>query len=81
MSYGVDAHVEVAFPARGRRFAVTQTHWFRVDGGTVVEHWANRDDLGMGRQLGWTPPTPLYLARMVVATRRARTAAAARRSR
>ena len=40
--------------------------------GKVAEHWANRDDLGMGQQLGWNPPTPLYLARMLLATRRAR---------
>ena len=40
--------------------------------GRVAEHWANRDDLGMGQQLGWTPPTPLYLARMLLATHAAR---------
>ena len=42
--------------------------------GKVAEHWANRDDLGMGEQLGWTPPTPVYLVRMLVGTRRARRA-------
>jgi hypothetical protein len=36
---------------------------WRVRNGKIAEHWANRDDLGMGEQLGWTPPTPLYLAR------------------
>ena len=75
VAYRADARVEVVFPARGRTFAVTQTHWFRVVGGAVIEHWANRDDLGMGQQLGWTPPSPVYLARMAVATRAARTAA------
>ena len=40
--------------------------------GKVGEHWANRDDLGMGQQLGWNPPTPLYLLRMLLATRAAR---------
>jgi len=39
--------------------------------GKVAEHWANRDDLGMGQQLGWNPPTPLYLPRMLLASRRA----------
>jgi hypothetical protein len=48
--------------------------------GKVAEHWANRDDLGMGQQLGWTPPTPLYLARMLLARRRVRRAAAAART-
>ena len=62
----------MAFPPRGRTFTITQTHWFRMRDGRVAEHWANRDDLGMGQQLGWNPPTPLYLVRMLLATRRAR---------
>ena len=72
VAYGPDAEIAVVFPPRGRSFAVTQTHWFRMEDGRVAEHWANRDDLGMGQQLGWNPPTPLYLARMLLATRRAR---------
>jgi predicted ester cyclase len=43
-------------PNHGRSFAVTQTHWFRMRDGLVVEHWANRDDLGMATQLGWLGP-------------------------
>jgi predicted ester cyclase len=73
-AYRPDGEVEVVFPPRGRRFAVTQTHWFRMRDGKVAEHWANRDDLGMGKQLGWTPPTPPYLLRMLLARRRARRA-------
>jgi predicted ester cyclase len=76
VAYGADARVEMVFPPRGRSFAVTQTHWFRVLDGLVIEHWANRDDSGMGQQLGWTPPSPVYLARMALATRAARKAAA-----
>jgi hypothetical protein len=68
------------FPPRGRRFAVTQTHWFRMRDGKVAEHWANRDDLGMGQQLGWTPPTPSCIVRMLLARRRVRRAAAAART-
>ena len=49
------AVVEV-LPNHGRSFAVTQTHWFRMRDGLVVEHWANRDDLGMAVQLGWFGP-------------------------
>ena len=75
VAYGPDAAVAVAFPPRGRTFAVTQTHWFRMRDGRVAEHWANRDDLGMGQQLGWTPPTPAYLVRMLLATRKARAGA------
>ena len=72
VGYGPDARPTQAFPPTGRRFAVTQSHWFRMRDGLVVEHWANRDDLGMATQLGWTPPAPLYLVRMLIATRRAR---------
>ena len=72
VGYGPDARPTQAFPPTGRRFATTQTHWFRVAEGKVVEHWANRDDLGTAMQLGWTPPSPLYLVRMLLATRRAR---------
>ena len=72
VAYQPDAEVAVAFPPRGRTFAVTQTHWFRMRDGRVAEHWANRDDLGMGQQLGWNPPTPGYLVRMLLETRRAR---------
>ena len=72
VAYRPDGEIAAVFPPRGRTFAVTQTHWFRMRDGRVAEHWANRDDLGMGQQLGWNPPTPVYLARMLLATRRAR---------
>ena len=72
VAYGADAPPAQAFPPTGKQFATTQTHWFRVADGKVVEHWANRDDLGTAVQLGWTPPSPLYLVRMLLATRRAR---------
>jgi ketosteroid isomerase-like protein len=44
--------------ATGRAYRVTQSHWLRVRDGLVVEHWANRDDLGMAVQLGWVPGAP-----------------------
>lgn len=56
VNYGPGGEVVASFSATGRQFAVTQTHWFRVSDGRVTEHWANRDDLGMGAQLGWGPP-------------------------
>jgi predicted ester cyclase len=71
-AYEPNGDIAVVFPPRGRTFSVTQTHWFRMSDGKVAEHWANRDDLGMGQQLGWNPPTPLYLVRMLLATSRAR---------
>ena len=73
-NYGQDGRVSAAFPPTGRRFTSTQTHWFRIADGKVIEHWANRDDLGMSMQLGWIS-SPLYLLRMVLATRRARATA------
>ena len=60
----------------GKTFASTQTHWLRIADDKVIEHWANRDDLGMAVELGWVPPTPLYLLRSALAKRRARCAAA-----
>ena len=80
VAYEPDGAIGAVFPPLGRRFAVTQTHWFRMRDGKVAEHWANRDDLGMGQQLGWTPPTPPYIARMLLARRRMRRAAGATRT-
>lgn len=72
VAYDADAQVEEAFPPTGERFATTQTHWCRIEDGKLIEHWANRDDLGMAKQLGWVPPTPAYLGRMALAKRRAK---------
>ncbi|MBL1074229.1 ester cyclase [Nocardia sp. 2] len=69
--YREDGLVDQVFPPTGRTFAVTQTHWLRIAEGRVIEHWANRDDLGQAVQLGWVPPTPGYLLRMARATRKA----------
>lgn len=76
VAYDERGAVAQAFPATGRRFAITQTHWFRMKDGQVVEHWANRDDMGLARQLGWVPPSPAFLLRMARATRQARRSAA-----
>jgi hypothetical protein len=68
MSFGGgNRHAGMA-PGTGR----TQSHWFRLEDGRIIEHWANRDDLGMARQLGWIPPSPGYLLRMARAKRQAR---------
>jgi predicted ester cyclase len=75
VTYDEQARVARAFPATGRPFAVTQTHWQRIRDGQVVEHWANRDDQGLALQADWVPPTPLYLIRCARATARARRAA------
>lgn len=76
VNYDANARPAQAFPPTGKRFATTQTHWCRMADGKIIEHWANRDDLGTAIQLGWTPPSPRYLVRMLLASRRARREAA-----
>jgi predicted ester cyclase len=70
--YTPDGEIDAAFPPTNRTFAMTQSHWVRVEDGKIVEHWANRDDLGHAKQLRWLPPTPTYLIRMARAKSRAR---------
>jgi predicted ester cyclase len=73
--YTSGGEVDTVFPPTGKTFAITQSHWLRIEDGKVVEHWANRDDLGQAKQLGWVPPTPAYLFRMARAKSRAKRAA------
>ena len=68
--YTPEGAVDAVFPPTGRAFAMAQSHWFRVEDGRIVEHWATRDDLGTAKQLGWLPPTPRYLVKMARAKRR-----------
>ena len=70
--YTADGEIDTAFPPTGKTFSIPQSHWFRVEDDKVIDHWANRDDLGQARQLGWIPPTPVYLLRMARAKGRAR---------
>jgi predicted ester cyclase len=63
--------LDTVFPPTNKSFATTQSHWFRLQDGLIIEHWANRDDLGTAKQLGWVPPTPVYLVKMMRAKRRA----------
>jgi len=72
VTYDADGHATQAMPSRGRSFAVHQTHWLRLADGLIVEHWADRDDLGLAVACGWVPPSPAYLIRMAVHLRRAR---------
>lgn len=69
--YDEAGEIETVFPPTHKSFAMTQSHWFRMRDGVILEHWANRDDLGTGKQLGWVPPTPGYLLRMAAAKRKA----------
>ena len=42
----------------GRTFEVQHIHMYRFRDGKIAEHFANRDDVGMMRQLGPLPPPP-----------------------
>ena len=61
--------VDTVFPPTGKTFAATLSHWFRIQDGMIIEHWENRDDLGMAKEVGWVPPTPVYLVKMARAKR------------
>ena len=69
-----DGAVTEVFPPTGRRFAARQVHWFRIVDGAIAEHDAVRDDLGMAKQVGWIPPTPAFIVRMLLARWRERAA-------
>ena len=49
---GRDVGPFAGVPVTGREVSVEHTHIVRILDGKVVEHWANRDDAGMLRQLG-----------------------------
>ena len=69
-----DGEVTDVFPSTSRAFSVEQTHWYRIANGAVAEHDAVRDDLGMAKQLGWIPPRPGYIIRMLLGRWRERRA-------
>ena len=58
VTYGEAGAVRQAMPPTTKTFAATQSHWFRLADGKVIEHWANRDDLAMAEQLDRFPPRP-----------------------
>ena len=51
----VNGGMLVGVPPTGKRFEVTHIHWYKMRDGKIIEHWANRDDLGMMQQLGLVP--------------------------
>ena len=42
-------------PPTGKTFSVQQIHIYRIADGKIIEHWACRDDLDQGIQLGLIP--------------------------
>lgn len=57
-SFPVDGGMLVGVQPTGRTFEVQHIHMYRVLDGKIAEHFANRDDVGMMRQLGLLPPPP-----------------------
>ena len=45
----------LGLPPTGKHVSNTSIHIFRFADGQLVEHWANRDDLGLMQQLGVIP--------------------------
>jgi predicted ester cyclase len=54
--FPVDGGMLVGVQPTGRSFQVQHMHMFRVVHGKIADHFANRDDVGMMRQLGLLPP-------------------------
>ena len=40
----------------GAKFEAQHIHWYKLRDGKIIEHYANRDDIGMMQQLGLLPP-------------------------
>jgi steroid delta-isomerase-like uncharacterized protein len=45
----------MGMPASHKRYSIEEIHVFRIDGGKVVEHWHQFDQMGMMKQLGVMP--------------------------
>jgi predicted ester cyclase len=54
--FPVDGGMLVGVQPTGRSFEVQDMHMYRVLDGRIAEHFANRDDVGMMRQLSLIPP-------------------------
>ena len=48
----VNSGIYTGVPPTGKQYTVQHMHLFRVVDGKLVEHWANRDDLGAAHQIG-----------------------------
>ena len=59
LQFPVDGGMLVGVQPTGRTFEVQHIHMYRVLDGKIAEHFANRDDVGMMRQLGLLQPPPL----------------------
>jgi predicted ester cyclase len=54
--FPVDGGMLVGVEPTGRSFEVQHIHMYRIVDGKIADHFANRDDVGIMRQLGLLPP-------------------------
>ena len=53
----VNGGMLVGLAPTGKSFEAQHIHWYKMRDGKIVDHYANRDDLEMMRQLGVLPAT------------------------
>ncbi len=56
--FPVNGGILQGVPPTHKEYTVQHIHIFEVRDGKIVKHWANRDDLGMAQQLGFTFTPP-----------------------
>jgi predicted ester cyclase len=55
--FPVNGGMMVGVEPTGKSFEVQHIHWYKLRDGKIVEHYANRHDIGMMQQLGILPET------------------------
>lgn len=63
--FPVNGGMLVGVEPTGKSFEAQHIHWYKLRDGKIIEHYANRDDIGMMQQLGLLPETALYFAMQV----------------
>ena len=58
-NFPVDGGMLVGVQPTWRSFEVQHIHMYKAVDGKIAEHFANRDDVGMMRQLGLIPAPPM----------------------
>jgi predicted ester cyclase len=53
--YPLNGGMLVGVAPTRKHFEIQHIHWFKLSAGKIVSHTANRDDLGMMKQLGLLP--------------------------
>lgn len=58
--FPVNGGMLVGAEPTGKTFKAQHIHWYKLRDGKIIEHYANRDDIGMMQQLGLLPETVLH---------------------